>query len=171
MTRPASDEYDEYFHRYIELVPDGSILETLRTQIEETLAPIETLEDERAGYRYEPLKWSVREVVGHCLDTEHLLGFRALWFARGQPGDLPSFDPDVCDDHATHDERSIRELCDEWRAVRASQLAMFGGFDQNTWSRRGTASGKTYSVRAMAWILGGHERHHRQVLADRYGVG
>jgi uncharacterized damage-inducible protein DinB len=168
MTRPAADEYNEYYSRYIDLVPDGDILATLTAQMAETQKLLASVPAEREGYRYAEGKWSIREVVGHLVDTEHLFAFRALWAARGAEGQQPSMEQDEWAVASNAGERPLADLAEEWAALRRAVVLMCAGFDEKAWSRRGVAGGNAFSVRAAVWIMAGHELHHRKVLAREY---
>ncbi len=165
--RPEPNEYAEYYGRYIEKVPDGDIVEILSRQVEETVELL-AIPPERETYRYAAGKWSVREVVGHMTDVERVFALRALAFARKDPAALPSFEQDDYAATAGAHERALPELADEYRKVRASNVAMFQSFTKEAWARAGVASGCTFTVRAVAWIVAGHELHHREVLETRY---
>ena len=171
MQRPAKSEHVDYFSRYIDLVPDGDVLETLATQIDETQALLASVPAERENYSYAPGKWSIREVVGHLIDTERVFMLRALWFARAGGGELPSMEQDEWADASNAGERPLAELREEWVRLRADTLALLRGFPDEAWSRVGVASGKPMSVRACAWNIAGHELWHRRGLQRDYGIG
>ena len=166
--RPAPDEFAPYYGRYIERVPDGDIVATLRDQVEETLRTLRTIPDARAGHRYAPDKWSIREVVGHLSDTERIFTYRALRIARGDDTPLPGFDENAFVSRARLDDRALAGLIDEYAAVRAATVALFDSLFPEEWTRRGIASDKGVSVRALAWITAGHEIHHLGILRERY---
>ena len=166
--RPAPDEYAPYYGRYIERVPDGDIVATLRDQVEETLRTFRAIPDARAGHRYAPDKWSIREVVGHLSDAERIFTYRALRMARGDETPLPGFDENAFVSRARLDDRSFAGLIDEYAAVRAASVALFDSLFPEEWTRRGIASDKGVSVRALAWISAGHEIHHLSILRERY---
>lgn len=166
--RPGAGEYAEYYGRYIGQVADGPILETLERQLVETMDLLRAVTEEGAGRRYAPDKWSVKEVVGHVTDMERVFACRALHFARGETQPLPGVEQDAYVAAAGFDARPLAAILDELEAVRRASLALFAGFDADTWMRRGVASGYSFTVRAMPWILAGHERHHREVLRERY---
>ena len=169
--RPAPGETNEYYAGYIDYVPDGDIVEILERQLGETLAPLERLDDDAARHRYAPGKWSVKEMVGHLSDTERVFAYRLLRMARGDATPLPGFEQDDFVAAARFDERGIGELIDEFRSVRAATLALLRGLTPDELARTGTASGFPFTARSIAWIIAGHELHHRGVLRDRYGVG
>lgn len=166
--RPAADEFDEYFSRYIDLVPEGDLLDLLSRQIEETLSLIEPLGDAGALKRYAPEKWSVKEMLGHLIDSERAFATRAMWFARGLTGPLAGFDQEAFVAGANFDQRSLDSLADEWRWLRKANVAMLRGLEPKALSRRGIANDCEFSVRAIAWIAAGHELHHRRVLQEKY---
>lgn len=167
-TRPAAGEYADYFVPYVRLVPPGPILTILERQLEETLALLRPLDEEQAGFRYAPGKCSIREVVGHVIDTERIFGVRALWFARGEPGPLPSFEQDDFVRTAGFDRRTLADLLEELRLVRSSTIALFRGLPPEALTREGIAAGERLVVRAVPFIIAGHELHHRALLLERY---
>jgi hypothetical protein len=167
-TKPDRTEAAEYYFTYINQVPAGDIGDILETQAPETLRLLGGISDERSRHRYAPDKWTIREVVGHINDTERLFLFRALWFARGLPDPLPSFDQDVALAHAGADARAWQSHLDEFAAIRAATLSFFRNLPPEAWARRGTASGNPFSVRALAYITAGHVAHHVRILRERY---
>ena len=129
-----------------------------------------TLSEARALHRYAPGKWSVKEVLGHLCDTERIYAYRALRFARNDATPLPGFEEDDYVPAGRFDARPLRDLLDEWQAVRSATLALYRGLDGDALLRRGVANGNLISVRAMAWLAAGHALHHLGVLRERYGV-
>lgn len=170
MNRPDRSEYDAYYHRYASLVPDGDIVEILSTQLPETLGLLETVPPDRETWAYAPGKWSVRDVVGHLIDVERVFAGRALWIARDAQTPQPSMDQDVWAAISGAGARPLRDLLDEWTAVRAAMVTLIRGLDAESLARVGTASGLPFTVRSFPWIIAGHELHHRQILRDRYGL-
>jgi hypothetical protein len=171
ITRPAEGEYNPYYGRYISQVPGDDALDALDAQIGETLALLAPLDEARALHRYAPGKWSVKETIGHVADAERVFAYRALRFARADATPLPGFDENVYVPAGRFDARPIDALRDELARVRAATLALFRSFDPAALARRGEASGNPVSVRALAWIIAGHERHHAALLRERYGLG
>ena len=168
ISRPDETEYLPYYDRYISLVPEGNILSLLEEQFEETLAFLRRIPEAQAGFRYAPDKWSVRQLLGHVIDGERIFAYRALRFARHDETPLPGFEQDDYVRHASFDDYPLAELIEEWASVRRSTLFLFKHLSGEAWSRRGLASESEVSVRALAYIIAGHERHHRQILRDRY---
>ena len=168
MQRPQPSEYNEYYGLYVGQVPDGEILHILRDGVKRTVDLLAGLSPEQETYRYEPGKWSVREVVGHVIDVERVFGYRALSIARADPVPLPGMDQDVWAASSNAHHRPLAQQLEDFRAARASNVAMLAGFDDAVWERSGTASGYPFSVRTFPWILAGHEIHHRRVLEEKY---
>ena len=168
--RPAAAEYDPYYGRYIDKVPEGDLLRTLEDQARETQSLLAGLSDAKALHRYAPGKWSIKEVIGHVADTERVYSYRALRFARADATALPGFDENAWVPAGNFDARPLADLAAELDAVRRTTLALFRGLDAAALARRGTANDAAVSVRAIAWIIAGHERHHVALLHERYKV-
>jgi len=166
--RPATDEFLPYYSRYIQRVPEGDVVTTLSSQIGETLALLRGLPESVATYRYAPDKWSVNEMVGHVIDTEKIFGYRALRFARGDRTPIPGYEQDDYVRGSSANSYPLSELADELETVRKATLYFFRHLDDEAWSRRGTANNAEVSVRALAYIIAGHELHHREMLRSRY---
>jgi len=169
--RPEPDEIPSHYVGYIKRVPESDPVMVCAEQIEETANLLRGLSEKEAMYRYDRGKWSIKEVVGHLCDIERIMAYRALRIARGDTTPLPSFDENAYVPVAKFDGRSLVDLVGELRTARASTLALLRTFDADAWLRRGTASGKPVSVRALAFMIPGHERHHVDILRTRYGVG
>ena len=169
--RPEPDEMPPHFVGYLKRVPELDPVTACATQIEETLALLHGISETDAMYRYAHGKWSIKEVVGHLTDVERIMAYRALCIARGDTTPLPGFDENAYVPVAKFDTRSLADLVGDLRTARASTLALLRTFDADAWRRRGTASGKPVSVRAIAFMIPGHERHHVEILRTRYGVG
>ena len=162
-------EAADYYFMYIDQVPPGQdIRRVIDAQLGEVLGVLGGISEEKSLYRYAPGKWSIRESVGHLNDTERLFVFRAMWFARGLGEPLPSFDQDVALAGARFDERTLRDLVEEFKAVRAATQRFFAGIPDDVWAKRGIASGKAFTVRALAHIVAGHTTHHLKLLRERY---
>ena len=170
LARPESDEYASFYERYLSLVPEGDVLDLLSRQAEDTQALLQPLSAERALHRYAPGKWSVTEVAGHLCDAERIFSYRALCFARGDKTPLPGFDEEAYTPQAGFDRRGLPHVLAELRVLRQATVLMFRGLDEAAGQRRGTANGSPMSVRAAAYVIAGHERHHVGVLRTRYGL-
>jgi len=166
--RPDATEYMPYFDRYISLVPEGDIVSTLGRQLDETLALLQSVPEERAGFRYAPDKWSIKELLGHMIDSERIFAYRALRFARNDATPLAGFEQDDYILGGSFDDYPLQELAEEFASVRRSTLLLFKHLSEEAWLRKGSANENEISVRALAYILAGHELHHTEILRTRY---
>jgi len=166
--RPGPDEYDPYYQPYLDRVPDGNVIELLEYQIGDTLGLLGGLREEQAGFRYEPEKWSIREVIGHLADVERVLTYRAFRFSRADQTPLPGFEEDDYIAHSNYHERPLLEVFAEFEHARAASLAFYRSLAPEMLTRSGVANQAEMSVRAVPWVLAGHERHHVAVLQQRY---
>lgn len=166
--KPHTTEYLPYYSRYVALVPDGDILTVLRKQMEETLALLGSIPEVRADFRYAPDKWSIKELVGHMIDSERIFAYRALRFARNDKTPLPGYEQDDYVSNASFGSCKLADLASEFESVRRSNLFLFRHLDGDAWMRKGLANDSEASVRALAHIIAGHELHHREILRNRY---
>jgi uncharacterized damage-inducible protein DinB len=168
LIRPAADEYAPFYAGYIAQVEDGDVRLQTGSQIRDTVALLDGLSDEGAELRYGADKWSIKEVVGHLADAERIMAYRMLRIARGDETPLEGFDENAYVPAARCDSLSLQSLLDELRAVRAATLALERNLPAEAWTRSGTANGHRVSARALAYIIAGHELHHRAILRERY---
>ena len=166
--RPAASEHAPYFSRYIDMVPEGDIVDTLMYQLGETLRLLQGVGPEQETFRYAPQKWSIREVVGHLIDVERVFAFRAIAIARADGVDLPSMEQDEWAAHSNAHDRPLDDLAAEWAAVRRSTVHMLATLPPGAGRRRGKAGGNEVTVRSLAWMIAGHELWHRERLAQDY---
>ena len=166
--RPDRTEYFEYYHQYVGQVPDGDIVETLATQRDDVVSLLRSLSEDVGGHRCAEGKWSVKELIGHVNDTERMMGYRSLAFARGDKSPFPGFDQDQYVAGGNFGGRTIADLAEEFESLRASHLTLFGSHGEGVWLRRGTASDCEFTTRAVAWIMAGHVIHHVAILSERY---
>lgn len=166
--RPNSDEAAPYYFTYINQVTDEDVVSLLEKQSEEAPAFLGRISAEKSLYRYAPDKWTIREVVGHLSDTERVLVHRALWFARGLETPLPSFEQEIAVAKAQSDQIKWAEHIEEFRRVHLSSVSLFRNMPADAWMRQGMASGYSFTVRALAFIVAGHLTHHMRILRERY---
>lgn len=166
--RPEATEYAPYYEKYVSLVPEGEVIATLSQQLEVTLSTLRGLTETQADSRYAPDKWSIKELIGHLIDSERIFAHRALRFARNDQTPLPGFEQDDYVLAGKFDNRRLSDLADEFEQVRRATLHLLRSLDDEAWLRRGVASETEVSVRALAYILAGHETHHMQILRTRY---
>lgn len=172
MKKPQSNEYTQapYVGKYIDLVDSEDVIETLRQQAETVKNLYKSLSVDQQENRYAPQKWSVREILGHMVDTERIFAYRALCFARGEQQPLPGFDENEYFANANYGAQSLEQLLNQYTYVRLGTIALGESLPEEAQSRMGTASGNHLSARALFSMIAGHERHHLNVLADRYGI-
>lgn len=166
--RPDRSEYSPHYEGYVSKVPTGNLIEILEDQRHETQDLLAGIEDGRGLYRYAPGKWSIKEVVGHLTDAERVFCYRALRFARGDRTPLPGFDEQVYAPAGKFDARPLTDLAAELDVVRHATIALFSGLEPEAFTLRGPANNEEVSVRALAYIIAGHERHHLGILRERY---
>lgn len=166
--RPTPEDYAPYFERYVSLVPNGKITRTLEAGQEQLVSLFGRVVEDGAGYRYAPGKWSVREVLGHIIDTERVFTYRALRVARGDTTPLPPFDQDLFVMGGEFDRLRLSDLIDEFVIVREGTLALFRHLSPEAWNRRGTVGKDPLTLRAAAWIIAGHQLYHEALMLERY---
>jgi uncharacterized damage-inducible protein DinB len=165
---PQPSEYAPYYGRYISLVPGQDILATLPHQIRDTQSLLAGLREEDGNLRYAPGKWSIKQVLGHLIDSERVFCYRALRFARGDQTPLPGFEQDDYVRDGPFELCRLADLLEEFTDVRKATVDFFRTLDETAWSRQGTANDNQVTVRATAYIIAGHELHHRRLLKEKY---
>jgi hypothetical protein len=170
LVRPESSEYAPFYAGYVARVPEDDIVSVLQKQADEIRDLARALPAAKETFRYADGKWSIREVLGHLIDGERVFGYRAFCFSRGEQAPLPSFDENQYVAAAAADTIPLADLASEFAGVRGSNLAFLRRLSAAEGARVGTASGKPITVRALAYIMAGHPRHHVAVLRERYGV-
>lgn len=167
--RPGDGDLAPYYRRYVALVPDGDLLDTLRDQSAETAALLRS-HPARGDHAYAPGKWTVKEVVAHVIDTERVFGVRALRLGRGDATPLPGYDQDAYVAALDLSGRSLGDLASEFERLRASTLDLLASIPRPALDSVGTVSGGPMTARGAGWVVAGHERHHFQILRERYLV-
>jgi hypothetical protein len=171
LSRPQHDESAPFYHGYIAEVTDDDIGAQLERQLQEVEQLFERVTDSAALARYAEGKWSIKEILGHLIDTERIFTYRMLRIARGDATPLSGFDENSYVPEGRFDRRPLPMLLAELRAIRSSTVALAEGLPPDCWTRRGVANGNPISARALAYIIVGHMAHHLGVLRDRYGLG
>src|SRR3989442_12275152 len=168
MKRPDPTEYAEYHEKYIAQVAGSDVLGVLESQRVQMLQLFAGRSERDGNFQYAPGKWTVKEVLGHVTDTERIFCYRALRIARGDQTPLPGFEQDDFVKNGGFSERALTGLAEEFALVRTASPALFRSFPEEAWARRGVASQKEVTVRALAFITAGHQMHHRIILEERY---
>lgn len=168
--RPDTSEYAPYFSRYIDLVPETDITGALESQIVQTTRSLRAIGEERGAFRYAPGKWTIKGVLGHIGDGERVFGYRAMCIARGEKTSLPNFDENTYAEQADFERWTVSSLIDHLEQLRRSNVLMLRNLADEAWDRKGLANNNPATPRSVAYIMLGHERHHLNVLRDKYGL-
>jgi DinB superfamily len=166
--RPQPGEYAPYYDRYISLVPANDVLAALDDQRREMLLLLCGRTEADGDLRYAPDKWSLKEVLGHVNDTERIMSYRALRISRGDATPIEGYEQDDYVRNGPFAHCQLADLLEDYIAVRRATVSLFRNLDEAAWSRRGVANKNEVTVRALAYIIAGHELHHRRVLEEKY---
>ncbi len=165
---PASTEYAHYYSDYVGLVAKGNVLDTLTSQMHEIFTLINTIPGDKALFAYQTGKWTIKEIIGHLIETERVFSYRALCFSRGDNSELPGMDQDLWMENNNYSSRTLSNLSNEYLAVRVATIHLFKNMTKQMISRKGVASGVEFTVRAIAFIIAGHETHHLNIIKEKY---
>jgi len=168
LSRPEKGEYSEHYEKYVSLIIGTDILGILEAQRLQTLQLFAGRSERDGNFRYAMDKWSVKEVLGHMTDAERIFAYRALRIGRGDTTPLPGFEQDDYVKNGNFSRRTLAELVEEFAAVRTASILFFHSLREADWLRRGVASKNEVTVRALAYIVAGHELYHRRILGERY---
>lgn len=165
---PSKSEYANYYAGYVSNVPKENIIETLNSQMHEMYTFINAIPGDKAFFSYEDGKWTIKQVIGHMIETERVFAYRALAFSRRDPNPLPSMEQDNYVKFSNYNSRTIHNLANEYLAVRISSTHLFQNMTKEMLSLKGTASGVEFTVRSIPFIIAGHELHHIDVIKEKY---
>jgi hypothetical protein len=168
IARPQPGEYAPYYHKYISLTQGDDILDALDQQRRQMMLLLSSRDDEDGDFRYAPEKWSAKEVLGHICDSERIFAYRALRIARADATPLEGFEQEDYVRNGPFAQRPLADRVEDFIAVRRSTLSLLRNLEEAAWSRRGIANKNEISVRALAYIIAGHELHHRHILEEKY---
>jgi len=168
MKRPEKTEYDRYYETYVSLVPEADILSALENQQFELLDIFKEITEEKGAYVYAEGKWTIKELVGHLSDGEKIFGYRALRVARADKTPMEGFEQDGYIENSNFNNIKLSDLIAELLYLRKANVIFFQNLSDEAWKRTGTASNAEISVRALAYIMVGHLRHHLNILKTRY---
>jgi len=169
ITKPKPGDYSPFAAGYVGLVGDNDVINMLEQQMEISYQLFSNLTDEQGLYAYAPGKWTVKQALGHMIDTERTFAYRALVFSRNHI-ELPGFDQDVYVNNTDFNSQNIKDLAEEFRALRKGNLYMVKAFSNEQLNRNGIASNHLFTVTAFVFMLAGHERHHLNLFKERYGI-
>jgi uncharacterized damage-inducible protein DinB len=168
IARPQPSEYAPYYDRYISMIQSEDILTTLDQQRREMMLLLSCREEDDGDFRYAPEKWSAKEVLGHICDTERVFAYRALRIARADTTPLEGFEQDDYVRNGSFAQRPLADLVEDFIAVRRATLSLLRNLEEAAWMRRGVANKNEVTVRALAYVIAGHELHHRRILEEKY---
>jgi len=168
IARPEPAEYAPYYDRYISLIEGSDLLGTLDAQRRQMILLLTSRDDAEADFRYAPGKWTAKEVLGHVCDAERVFAYRALRISRADATPLAGFDENEYTRNAPFGRLPLAEIIEDYIAVRRATITLLRNLDESAWTRRGTANNNPISVRALGYIIAGHELHHRRILEEKY---
>jgi len=171
MRPPLPKEYPAYYGNYIKLVATNDIIKLLDEQVVDIQELISNVDEDKENFAYEPGKWTIKEVVGHIIDTERILAYRALRFARKDNTALAGFDENNYVANANFGKRTLYNLSHEFALLRESNIVLFKYFDEEMLNQSGIANDNEASVRSLLYMIAGHAAHHVNILKTRYLVG
>ncbi|MBO6532914.1 MAG: DinB family protein [Muricauda sp.] len=163
-----TSEYNPFYHTYVMALGDVDLLDELRNGKQVLLSLLEEIPEEKLTYAYAEGKWTLAEALVHMLDTERIFQYRALCIARNDKSEFPGFDQEAYVPVSNANNRSKKDLINEYVAVRDSSITLFASLDEEALKRVGVASGSKMSVRALGFITSGHQAHHVHILRERY---
>jgi len=166
--KPQPGEFAPYYERYISQVTAPDILDAFDRQRRDMVLLLSGRDEADGNLRYAPEKWTVKEVLGHICDAERIFAYRALRISRGDATPLASFEQNGYVAKGPFAHLALSDMVEEFIAVRRATFSLFRNLDEAAWTRMGVASENPVSVRALAWIIAGHELHHRRILEEKY---
>jgi uncharacterized damage-inducible protein DinB len=167
-SKPQPGDYPPYYENYFVQLPQKPVLELLNQQPAELIKLVTGLSDQQAEKAYAAGKWNTKQVLGHMMDTERIMLFRALCISRGEKQQLPGFDENAYVDHADFSRRPLESLIREYKIVRENSLVFFQQLNAEAWNQRGWANNSPMTVNALLTVIVAHERHHLNLLQERY---
>lgn len=165
---PAEGTMNEYQKRYVSLVGNRNILNFMETHVLDFKALLSEIPYEKEDYAYADQKWTIKEVVGHIIDSERIFSYRALCIARGEAASLPGFDENAYTKNASFKERTLTELAHEFGTVREGTISLFRYMKEHELDRKGMANNNPTTPRIILYMIAGHHIHHESVLRERY---
>lgn len=161
-------EYAEYFFPYISVLGDVTLIEELEISLHEFIRFVQNIPMDKFDYRYAEGKWTIKEIIQHVIDTERIFAYRALRISRNDQTPLPGFDENEYSNNTEANKRGLQDLLTELSAVRHSNIFLFKSFSEEQLQRTGIASNADISVRAIGFIMIGHQKHHQNIFEERY---
>jgi uncharacterized damage-inducible protein DinB len=168
LQRPEVNEYPEYYVPYVSLVPEGDLIPILQENLKKMIKLFDGISEEDSYYRYGEGKWSIKEVLGHITDTERIMSYRLMRIGRGDKTPLAGFDEEFFVNHSKVNELPVKKILDDFIATRKATITLIENMPTEAWTNEGNANNTKVTTRAIAYILAGHEIHHRHIIEARY---
>ena len=165
------NEYGEFYAGYVKLSNGKPLIDRFKNRTAEMTNLLNTISEEQSIYRYEKDKWSIKEVIGHIIDTERIFSYRALALARGEENPLMGYDHNQYVANAGFDRFKLEDFNIQYRATRGATIALFSNFDEMELLRGGVVNDSNFTVRGLGYVIAGHEMHHLKVLKEKYIPG
>lgn len=159
-----------FYKGYVELAKGETPLEAIKKQAEEINQFFITAPFDQFEYQYEKGKWTVKEVIQHCIDTERIMSYRALALSRNEKQPINGYNEDAYVEQCNGNERNPEDLANEWIDLRKSTIHLFNSFNEIMMKRSGSCDGKELSVEILGAIIAGHATHHIQVIQEWYFI-
>jgi len=166
--KPQPEEYPAYFETYLKRLPETDIMDLLAEQVETLCQTLEKVPEAETEKGYAEGKWSLKELLQHLLDTERIMAYRALCFARNEKAKLSGFDEDKYAKNSDAKRRKMTDMLTEYRLQRQSTILLFNSFSSEMLARMGNANENMINVRSLAWVIAAHENHHLHIIQTRY---
>lgn len=165
---PATSEYTHFYSTYMEQVDKGNVINTLTRQMHEAFTLINSIPGDKAFSSYAEGKWTIKEVIGHVIECERLFSYRIMAISRGEKSSLPGMDQEAYMNGNNYNSRTLANLSNEFLAVRVSTIHLLSNMTKEMIGRKGQVDGSDITVRALAHIIAGHEKHHMEIIREKY---
>ncbi|MDR6999965.1 DinB family protein [Neobacillus niacini] len=168
LQRPNENEFPAYYQPYIQLVPEGDLLQVLKEDLQETITLFEGISEEDSYFRYDENKWSIKEVLCHVTDTERIMSYRLLRVGRGDETTLAGFNENDYIKGAQIERLPLKNILDDFIATRNATISLIQNMQETVWENKGFANKMPITTRAIAYIIAGHAIHHKKIVTERY---
>jgi uncharacterized damage-inducible protein DinB len=168
LQRPKENEYPSYYVPYVNLVPDGDLIAILKQNLNATVQLFEGISEQDTHFRYAPNKWSIKEVLGHMSDTERIMSYRLLRIGRGDQTALAGFNENDYVKGSNVNQLPIETILEDFIATRKATITLIKNMPEEAWTNKGIANTFEITASALAYIIAGHEIHHRKIITERY---
>ncbi|GAB4339950.1 MAG: DinB family protein [Flammeovirgaceae bacterium] len=169
ITPPDPHEYSDFYAGYVRKSSVyNDLMKTLPLVHSHTQSLMKQLPSSKHSFRYAPNKWSIKELMLHLVDSERVFAYRALRIARHDKTPLHGFDENKFVENSFAENRTLSDIMEEFRVVREASIKLFEGFEERVFMNKGIANEKEITVRALGYIIIGHELHHIEIIKERY---